>query len=142
MSRRGRHGEDFIADINITPFTDVVLVLLIIFMVAAPYIPKNAMTLNLPESKESAPIGADEKKIHDIIVFSSTEVSLNEATMPVELLAKSVEAIISSGTAEIFTVSADASASYQEVITVLDVLKKQAVSEVYLKTEAAEGRRR
>lgn len=141
MSRRERRADDFIADINITPFTDVVLVLLIIFMVAAPYIPKNAMTLNLPESKESSPIGCDDKKIHDIIIFGSTEVALDDdATMPVELLAKSVEAIISSGTAEIFAVSAAATASYQDVVAVLDVLKKQSVREVYLKTETPRGR--
>ncbi len=137
MKRRGRHGEDFIAEINITPFTDVVLVLLIIFMVAAPYIPKNAMTLSLPESKEAPEFKNDGKKVYDIIVLSSSEVGLNESTMPVELLGKSIEAAASGAADEIFTVSAGASASYQHVINVLDVLKKAGIKDVFLKTEAA-----
>jgi len=137
MSRRGRHGEEFIADINITPFTDVVLVLLIIFMVAAPYIPKNALTLSLPESKEASEIKNDGKKVYDIIVLNSSEVALNESTMPVELLGKSIEAAASGATDEIFTVSAGAAASYQHVINVLDVLKKAGIKDVFLKTETA-----
>lgn len=139
MSKRSRHGDDFIADINITPFTDVVLVLLIIFMVAAPYIPKSAMTLNLPESAQSSEIKDGEKKVYDIIVLSSAEVILNESTIEIEALEKNIELINASGTAEVFAVSAEASASYQQVIKVLDILKKRNIKDVYLKTESDAG---
>ncbi len=140
MSRRERRGDEIIADINITPFTDVVLVLLIIFMVAAPYIPKSALPLKLPESAQSPEIDDNGKKVYDIIVLSSAEVILNESTIEIEALEKNIELIKAAATAEVFTVSAEGAASYQQVIKILDILKKQDIKDVYLKTESYGGR--
>ncbi len=41
------------AEINITPFTDVVLVLLIVFMIATPFIYQSSMTVQLPQASAS-----------------------------------------------------------------------------------------
>ena len=42
-----------VADINITPFTDVVLVLLIIFMITTPMLSQHQIKVNLPEATET-----------------------------------------------------------------------------------------
>ena len=42
-----------VADINITPFTDVVLVLLIIFMITTPMLSQHQIKVNLPEAEET-----------------------------------------------------------------------------------------
>lgn len=52
-------GDDEIVDINITPFVDIVLVVLIIFMVTATYIAKQAIQVNLPDA-------ATGEQAHDI----------------------------------------------------------------------------
>ena len=54
-SRRARNG--LISGINITPFTDVVLVLLIIFMIATPLLIRSEIKVNLPQasSADAAP---------------------------------------------------------------------------------------
>jgi biopolymer transport protein ExbD len=47
--------KNLIAEINITPFTDVILVLLVIFMIATPLIMQSTIQVNLPESKSTQP---------------------------------------------------------------------------------------
>ena len=54
-------GDGFLADINVTPFVDVMLVLLIIFMVTAPLI-QQGVEVNLPEVKAQA-VKAEEQKL-------------------------------------------------------------------------------
>ena len=52
MASRSRDDdEDIISDINVTPFVDVALVLLIIFMVTATYIVAQSIPVDLPEAK-------------------------------------------------------------------------------------------
>ena len=52
----------FMAEINITPFTDVVLVLLIIFMIATPFIYQSSIKVQLPQASKS------EETSRDIII--------------------------------------------------------------------------
>ena len=59
--RRGRRGGGAINEINMTPFIDVVLVLLIIFMVAAPMMTVG-VPLDLPQTK-AAPLNQDSKPV-------------------------------------------------------------------------------
>jgi biopolymer transport protein TolR len=46
--RIARYGEEAISDINVTPFVDVLLLLLVVFMITAPVITKD-ISINLPE---------------------------------------------------------------------------------------------
>ncbi len=52
---RHHRRQRFVSEINITPFTDVILVLLIIFMVAAPVIYQSNIKVKLPKVKASTP---------------------------------------------------------------------------------------
>jgi biopolymer transport protein ExbD len=51
----GGSDDDIISDINITPFVDIILVVLIIFMVTATYIVSPAIKVNLPEAATGEP---------------------------------------------------------------------------------------
>ena len=53
LKNKGRHRNAAMSEINVTPFVDVLLVLLIIFMVAAPMMVGN-VELDLPEGSENA----------------------------------------------------------------------------------------
>ena len=59
-------GKKIVADINITPFTDVVLVLLIIFMITTPMLSQNQIKVNLPEASQRSE--QKEDKIIEITV--------------------------------------------------------------------------
>jgi biopolymer transport protein ExbD len=51
--KRERRSSKLMAEINITPFTDVVLVLLIIFMIATPFIYQSSVKVQLPKASKS-----------------------------------------------------------------------------------------
>src|SRR3989338_6892919 len=55
MNRRTRRSE-IVAEINITPLTDVALVLLIIFMITTPLILQSSIKVNLPEAASGKPL--------------------------------------------------------------------------------------
>lgn len=132
-----KDNDDFIVGINITPFTDVVLVLLIIFMVAAPYIPRDNIAVTLPKTapaKEAA--DAKDPSIREIVVLGSNEIMLDGATIETELFQKHLSERKASATTEVYAVSADAASPYQSVVSVLDMLKKNNITEVVLRTEA------
>jgi biopolymer transport protein TolR len=57
--RRRTKTPKLMAEINITPFTDVVLVLLIIFMIATPFIYQSSMKVQLPQATKSAETSRD-----------------------------------------------------------------------------------
>jgi len=54
--KRGPRQQRLVAEINITPFTDVILVLLVIFMITTPLISQLSLKVRLPEAKSGKPI--------------------------------------------------------------------------------------
>src|SRR4029079_2018783 len=78
---KGAPGRTTMAEINVTPMVDVMLVLLIIFMVTAPLIPQG-VEVNLAEAK-AAPVEATEKKLV-LSVDAAYRVFLGEVEIPKE----------------------------------------------------------
>lgn len=66
-------GEIF-SEINIVPFVDIVLVLLVIFMVTAPMMSKQTLDLNLPKAKSS---DVRDEEILGIVILKSEQALLN-----------------------------------------------------------------
>ena len=87
-SRRGRKTP--MAEINVTPMVDVMLVLLIIFMVTAPLL-VTGVPVDLPDSKASA-LKADDKPIQ-ISLDGTGAVFIDDAAVPGDTLAAKLAAI-------------------------------------------------
>ncbi len=121
--------------INITPFTDVVLVLLIIFMVAAPQITKESLDIKLPKASSKSHAAAAETKIHEIALVGRTQLLFDGATVEIDIFESFLMERAFRDSEEVFAVSADGGVSYQKIVTVLDIMRRNNIENVILRTE-------
>ena len=118
QQRRGRRGnrKGLNAEINVTPLVDVMLVLLIVFMVAAPL-----MTVSVPVDLPKASARPTPSPVEPtyITVQADKTVFLGEEKMPMEQLLAQLEAKAKDGKNENLMVRADAALTYGNVMEVL-----------------------
>ena len=113
--RRGRHHR-MMSEINVTPFVDVMLVLLIIFMVAAPLLTVG-VPIDLPETQAKA-LNSDTQPI-TVSVNDVGQVYLQETEIPIEEVVPKLEAIAQAGYEERIYVRGDKTADYGTVMKVM-----------------------
>jgi len=139
LVNRGR-GRRTINEINMVPFIDVMLVLLIIFMVTAPLITPSMIDLpsvgraaRLPDQVLQIVIGKDELldlKTQD----GSRRVGLRE-------IAPAVQRAQAGATNPAVVISADRSVKYETVVKVMDTLQRAGVQRVGLSVQLANAER-
>jgi biopolymer transport protein ExbD len=119
-----RRKPHLMAEINITPFTDVVLVLLIIFMIATPFIYQSSMMVELPQA--SMP----EEKAQDIVITINAQgdVYLDEEKVDLDALQRRVTSMVENEPDLSVIVNGDKNVRYNAVIQVMDALKQSGVS--------------
>ncbi|MFU0505035.1 protein TolR [Pseudaminobacter sp. NGMCC 1.201702] len=113
--RRGRH-HGLISEINVTPFVDVMLVLLIIFMVAAPLLTVG-VPIDLPETQAKA-LNTETQPI-TISVNQAGEVHLQETPIPINEVVPKLQAIAKTGYEERIFIRGDKLADYGTVMKVM-----------------------
>ena len=111
------------AEINITPFTDVVLVLLIIFMIATPFIYQSSMKVQLPKASKS------EETSRDVIITINAqgEVFLDDKRLDLDTLKYRLTAMVRSKPDTTVIINGDKNAKYDSVMQVMDVLTRSGV---------------
>ncbi|HEY6052039.1 MAG TPA: ExbD/TolR family protein [Thermoanaerobaculia bacterium] len=139
FQRQGSDPYEHLADINVTPLVDVMLVLLIIFMVTAPMLhqgvavalPKTATT-NLPSS------------IEDPIILSITREGLyyiNETPVARGLLKERLGAFLRTRKDRTVFLKADRALSYGTVVETMDVLNRMGIENLGMLTETPTNRK-
>ncbi|MFZ3082842.1 ExbD/TolR family protein [Rhodoferax ferrireducens] len=132
---RGR-GRRTISEINMVPFIDVMLVLLIIFMVTAPLITPSV--IDLPSVGKAA--RQPDQVIQIIIGKDETlQMKVQEKSSPLGLkdLASAVKQAQSGVTNSAVVISADKSIKYESVVKVMDTLQRAGVQRVGLSVQLA-----
>jgi biopolymer transport protein TolR len=112
--RKRKHG--LMSEINVTPFVDVMLVLLIIFMVAAPLLTVG-VPIDLPETQAKA-LNADTQPI-TVSVNDGGKVYLQETEIAVDEVVPKLQAIAQTGYEERIFVRGDKTADYGTVMQVM-----------------------
>jgi biopolymer transport protein ExbD len=132
MSVRLDHGEDTLSEvheINVTPFIDVMLVLLIIFMVAAPLATVD-IQVNLPAST-AEPQQRPDKPLF-LSVKSDLSLALGNDTVARELLGSTLDAAAKGDKGTLIFLRADKTVPYGELIEVMNHLRKAGYLKVSL----------
>jgi biopolymer transport protein TolR len=113
--RRGRH-HGLMSEINVTPMVDVMLVLLIIFMVAAPLLTVG-VPIDLPDTQAKA-MNSDTQPI-TVSIDPQGKVFLQETEIPIEEVVPKLQAIAKTGYEERIYVRGDKVADYGTVMKVM-----------------------
>jgi biopolymer transport protein TolR len=118
-----------ISEINMIPFIDVSLVLLIIFMVMTPFLMKSQIKVNLPESPSAQPISKDDKMV-DIQVQADGAVYMDGKKIPGEALEKAIGARVHDPKNQAVMIEADKKTDFEHVVAVMGVVKKLGVTKM------------
>ena len=133
LTRRKRRPR--MSEINVTPFVDVMLVLLIVFMVTAPLLTVG-VNVDLPESRSSPLPGQDEPLT--ISVTRDGTVYLQESEIDVGALGPRLQAITERNQDARIFVRGDRVINYGRVMEVVGVIHAAGFNRVALVTEARE----
>ena len=133
-SRRGSSRRTPMAEINVTPFVDVMLVLLIIFMVTAPLLTA-AVPIDLPESRAN-PIDSPAQAV-TISIDEQGYVYIDDVQVRVGGLPDALADLPRTGTGPDITLRADRSLDYGRVMAVMGELNRAGLNRISLVTNGS-----
>jgi biopolymer transport protein ExbD len=138
MTRRVRHKIPYrpIPDINVTSLVDVTLVLLIVFMVAAPIL-KSSLDIAVPQAATAKP--TQEEGI-TVYIMKNGKILIDDSPVDEESFDVSFSQIYTRGSKQPVFLKADAAVPYQKVLTVVDALRQEGVAELGLVAEPSQSR--
>jgi len=133
-----RHKRRLMSDINMVPFIDIVLVLLVAFMVTAPLM-MQGVQVHLPKTV-SEPLKADKDNVLVVSVKSDGTYYLNvgtsnEKAISLKDMVNSVEKIRRRAPETMILVKGDTNASYGKVITAMSGLQQAGITDIGLVTD-------
>ncbi|MCK9196417.1 MAG: protein TolR [Syntrophales bacterium] len=139
FARKRQYFESkLVAEINVTPLVDVVLVLLIIFMVTAPML-SMGIDVNLPRVK-SKTIDVNEEKLV-LSINKDGEIFINRTKIPKNELKVKLENIFTARIDKEIFLRADKSVAYGFVVEVMSEIRKAGVDKLGMVTETPEESR-
>ena len=129
-----KHVGTSLSEINVTPFVDVMLVLLVIFMVTAPMM-QSGIGVNLPQAEtQSAP--AEEGLT--ITITKDRFIHMGEAVINVNLLERKLREYFAGKSKKIVFIQSDKDVSYGYFVDIVDIIRKAGVETIGLVTEPKE----
>ncbi len=132
----GSNDDRFMSDINVTPFVDVMLVLLIIFMVTAPMM-MEGVKVSLPEAT-SKPL-VSEKEHLLITIDNKNQIYINDYKVTLDFMREKLIKIIDGRIDNEVYIRADKEISYGLVVRVMSEIKAAGVEKIGMVTEPVEN---
>jgi biopolymer transport protein ExbD/biopolymer transport protein TolR len=124
-----------VADINVTPMVDVMLVMLIIFMVITPMLSKG-VSVDLVKTKNPiAMADADKEDAVLVAVTRDGRVYLNTTQMTLDSLPGKVKDMLTNKLNKVVYIKADSRARFEKVVEVVDTVRSAGVDNLGLLTE-------
>lgn len=134
MSMSVGSGKGPKSDINITPYIDILLVLLIIFMVITPIRPLD-LDIKVPQTTDSNEPGAVDPSVIVVSIGESARIEINGQETTITRLGTELQDIYSKRANKNMFVSASAKLPYGDVVKIIDIAKGAGVGDIGLLTE-------
>jgi biopolymer transport protein ExbD/biopolymer transport protein TolR len=136
FTSRGGHTQTALAEINITPLVDVVLVLLVIFMLTAPVL-QSGIQVNVPKTKTVREI-TEQRTV--LTINKDSEVFLNDKPVNLNDLPNLLRTQASDTTRQqVIYLRADQSVSFGTFATLMDAVKQAGITNISIVTQPAEN---
>ena len=122
--------------VNLTPLIDVVFLLLIFFMVSTTFTKESHLTVNLPEA-DGQPLTTEVEQL-DVVVDAQGGYIVNGKKLintSIDTLRAAIDAIASDNTDIPFVITGDANASYQSIVSVMDLAGKMGFVNLSMATK-------
>lgn len=119
-------------EINVTPFVDVMLVLLIIFMVSAPLM-QQGVQVDLPKT-DSPPLSEQEEQIV-LVIKQNGSIEINENPIPANQLREKLRAIYKNKRKKEIFIQSDRTVAYGKVAAVMSQVQLAGIHKIGLVTE-------
>lgn len=132
MQSRLRPGTKLMAEINMVPFTDVVLVLLVIFMVTTPFLFQGDFQVKLPKVAAPSP---NLPETVTITITQGDKIYLNSTEVTVDALKAKLEETVRQKPQAVFMINADKNVSHGTVAGVLSQAYQAGVTKVGIAVE-------
>jgi biopolymer transport protein ExbD len=132
--RQAFKKQRLVADINITPFTDVILVLLVIFMITTPLISQSNIKVNLPEAVSGLPVKKSRHLEAEVTITREGAVYLDGKLATRKELKEQIKKMFASDPDLTVTVRSDKFVRFQEIVNVLDPLTELGVTKLNIAT--------
>ncbi len=127
-------GEEMIAAINVTPLVDITLVLLIIFMVTATYIVRDAIEVDLPRAAAG---GETVGPTLALALDRDGKLFLDGAPATAQDAREAVRAALARSREARALISADRAVSHGRVVEVIDLVKREGLTRFAIDVERA-----
>ncbi|HVZ80920.1 MAG TPA: biopolymer transporter ExbD [bacterium] len=132
MRSRLRGSPKLVAEINMVPFTDVVLVLLVIFMVTTPFLFQGTFQVKLPKVAAPSP---NLPETITVMVAQGDRIFLNDQETPLDELAAKLASLLKERPNAVFLLSADKNVSHGTVTEVLSKAYQAGVVKMGISVE-------
>jgi biopolymer transport protein ExbD len=124
-------GDDIVAEINVTPLTDIFLVLLIIFMVTSTAMVQQGAPIHLPE----APSGASLPAGVTVTLTADRTLAVNGASVPMEGLRDALAQALAGTSERSVTLRGDRRVVLEDAVHIMTVAKDAGASKIAIATE-------
>lgn len=130
--RRPVQRNRVMGEINITPLTDVMLVLLVIFMVTTPLLLKAGVDIQLPKAHAKPEVQSQQLRV---TLAADGTLQVNNETVPLEELGARLRREFQQGVPAEVIVAADARVPYGDAVRVLDIARQAGAQKLILAAE-------
>lgn len=130
-----------VADINVTPMVDVMLVMLIIFMVITPMLTKGVSVDMVRTHNPISMQAADKTDAVIVAVTRDGSTFLGNTKVPADKMAEKVKDLLANRVDKMCFMRADARARYEKVVDVVDNLRAAGVDQLGMLTEQIQERK-
>lgn len=124
----GGSSDDPIAEINIVPFVDIILVVLIIFMVTAPLVLKPAIDVSLPQASSGE--AKETEKNLDVIISATGEIYVNGKVSDLDGLKLEATGVANKAVDSGAILNADKAVTLEKLTEVIDTIKLAGIKKV------------